>query len=61
MQHTPLLRAQQLDINDATTQQARHGLHGLVIAQRVEDTLTTGMGEVHVFVVNAPPSARGPR
>src|SRR6266566_3405320 len=55
VQYPALLRPQQLYIYDAATEQTCHGLHGLMITERVQDALTTGMGQVHIFIGECSP------
>src|SRR2546428_761845 len=50
MQDTPLLGSKQFYIDNATAQQSGNGLHRIMVAQGIKDTLPTCMRKVHIFV-----------
>src|SRR5947207_3002715 len=50
MQDAALLRSKQLNVHDTPPQKSRHSEHSFVITQRIQYTLPTGLGQIHIFI-----------
>src|SRR5438552_15043316 len=55
MENAAVLGTKELHIYDTTAEQACNSLHGFVIAKCVQNSLTTGVGKVHIFIGKGSP------